>query len=179
MGHRSQMSLRSCPRKLAYISENTRKSRLQNDWIQQTNRQIMQKIKAKKALGQNFLIDSEALSDIAGAIEISGKHIIEVGPGYGALTDHLLVQEPISLDLIELDRDMITILEEKYTREELTIQHIDVLKYIPVYESYSVIANIPYYITSPILFYFLYELATAPSEMVIMMQEEVGEKILE
>ena len=50
----------------------------------------MKAIKAKKALGQNFLIDEAALSDIAGAIEISGKHIIEVGPGYGALTDHLI-----------------------------------------------------------------------------------------
>lgn len=139
----------------------------------------MQKIKAKKALGQNFLIDSEALTDIAGAIEISGKHIIEVGPGYGALTDHLIASQPASLDLIELDRDMISILEEKYTREKLTIEHIDVLKYTPSYESYSVIANIPYYITSPILFYFLYELPNVPDEMVIMMQEEVGEKILE
>lgn len=139
----------------------------------------MKIIKAKKALGQNFLIDEAALTDIAGAIKISDKHIIEVGPGYGALTDHLLVQKPISLDLIELDRDMISILEAKYTRKNLTIHHIDVLKYSPVYESYSVIANIPYYITSPILFYFLYELATAPGEMVIMMQEEVGEKILE
>ena len=139
----------------------------------------MKTIKAKKALGQNFLIDEAALSDIAGAIEISGKNILEVGPGYGALTDYLLAQNPTSLDLIELDHDMIAILEGKYTREEITIEHIDVLKYTPIYESYSVIANIPYYITSPILFYFLYELATAPSEMVIMMQEEVGEKILE
>ena len=139
----------------------------------------MKAIKAKKALGQNFLIDEAALSDIAGAIEISGKHIIEVGPGYGALTDHLIWQKPASLDLIELDRDMIAILEAKYTPEELTIHHIDVLRYVPTYESYSVIANIPYYITSPILFYFLYELANAPDEMVIMMQEEVGEKILE
>jgi 16S rRNA (adenine1518-N6/adenine1519-N6)-dimethyltransferase len=139
----------------------------------------MKPIKAKKALGQNFLIDEEALTDIAGAIEISGKHIIEVGPGYGALTDHLITKNPKSLDLVELDRDMIVLLEGKYTPEELTINHIDVLRYIPTYETYSVIANIPYYITSPILFYFLYELANAPDEMVIMMQEEVGEKILE
>ncbi len=139
----------------------------------------MKTIKAKKALGQNFLIDEAALSDIAGAIEISGKHIIEVGPGYGALTEHLIAQKPKSLDLVELDRDMIAILEDKYTPEDLTIHHIDVLRYTPSYESYSVIANIPYYITSPILFYFLYELTTTPDGMVIMMQEEVGEKILD
>lgn len=139
----------------------------------------MQKIKAKKALGQNFLIDPEALTDIAGAIEIWGKHIIEVGPGYGALTDYLIWEQPVALDLVELDPDMIAILKDKYTPEDLTIHHIDILRYTPPYESYSVIANIPYYITSPILFYLLYELDTAPEEMVIMMQEEVGDKILE
>jgi 16S rRNA (adenine1518-N6/adenine1519-N6)-dimethyltransferase len=74
---------------------------------------------------------------------------------------------------------MIALLEDKYTPEDLTIHHIDILRYTPPYVSYSVIANIPYYITSPILFYFLHELDTAPEEMVIMMQEEVGEKILE
>lgn len=71
----------------------------------------MKKIKAKKSLGQNFLIDNDALSDIASGIEISGKHIIEVGPGYGALTDYLLEKSPLTLDLVELDRDMIDILE--------------------------------------------------------------------
>jgi 16S rRNA (adenine1518-N6/adenine1519-N6)-dimethyltransferase len=139
----------------------------------------MKPIKAKKSLGQNFLIDSEALSDIASATQISDKHIIEVGPGYGALTDYLIAKNPVSLDLVELDRDMIAILEDKYTLEDLAIHHIDILKYIPPYDEYSMIANIPYYITSPILFYFLYELSVSPDEMVIMMQEEVGEKILE
>jgi 16S rRNA (adenine1518-N6/adenine1519-N6)-dimethyltransferase len=61
----------------------------------------------------------------------------------------------------------------------IAIHHEDVLQYIPPYDTYSVIANIPYYITSPILFHFLYSIANPPEEMVIMMQEEVGEKILE
>jgi 16S rRNA (adenine1518-N6/adenine1519-N6)-dimethyltransferase len=74
---------------------------------------------------------------------------------------------------------MIAILEAKYTPEDLTIHHIDILKFNPPYDEYSVIANIPYYITSPILFYFLYTLETRPDAMVIMMQSEVGEKILE
>jgi 16S rRNA (adenine1518-N6/adenine1519-N6)-dimethyltransferase len=95
------------------------------------------------------------------------------------LTDYLIAQHPRSIDLVELDPDMISLLEDKYTAEDLTIHHTDILRYTPPYESYSVIANIPYYITSPILFYFLYELSVSPEEMVIMMQEEVGEKILE
>jgi 16S rRNA (adenine1518-N6/adenine1519-N6)-dimethyltransferase len=74
---------------------------------------------------------------------------------------------------------MIDILEKKYT-ENITILHQDVLQFAPAYEQYSVIANIPYYITSPILSHFLYASDfTPPESMIIMMQEEVGEKILE
>lgn len=136
-------------------------------------------IRAKKSLGQNFLIDEGALSDIAHAIEVTGKNIIEVGPGYGALTDELIEQKPETLTLVELDTDMIDILEKKYTTG-IKILHQDVLQFSPTYEQYSVIANIPYYITSPILFHFLYASSfTPPESMVIMMQEEVGEKILE
>lgn len=141
-------------------------------------------IKAKKSLGQNFLIDHEALSDIAHAIQITRRTIIEVWPGYGALTEYIIQQKPSILDLIELDTDMVDILSKRNTEEwweSITIHHQDILKFSPPYESYSVIANIPYYITSPILFHFLYpDLGFhSPQEMVIMMQQEVGEKIME
>lgn len=185
----------------------------------------MQKtIKAKKSLGQNFLIDEEALRDIAHSIELAGRHVIEVGPGYGALTEYILSHHPLTLDLVELDPDMIEILDERYMGDEvapviqgeennlvkttpIAIHHEDILQFTPPYDDYSVIANIPYYITSPILFHFLYPEApfvkggrgdliseqnppprtsapplqrrlTPPEAMVIMMQEEVGEKIL-
>lgn len=139
----------------------------------------MKHIKAKKKLGQNFLIDQEALIDIADAIIINGKKIIEVGPGYGALTDYIIQRSPLSLDLIELDSDMIAILKQKYTELNIHIHHTDVLYFVPQFQEYSVIANIPYYITSPILFHFLYNIPRKPDEMVIMMQEEVWLKILE
>lgn len=136
-------------------------------------------IRAKKALGQNFLIDEEALFDIAHSVRVESKNIIEVGPGYGALTDYLIAQKPATLTLVELDTDMIAILKEKYPKT-VNILHQDVLQFFPTADEYSVIANIPYYITSPILFHFLYASEfTPPEEMVIMMQEEVGEKILE
>jgi 16S rRNA (adenine1518-N6/adenine1519-N6)-dimethyltransferase len=61
---------------------------------------------------------------------------------------------------------------------ELKINHIDVLKYEPDFSEYDVIANIPYYITSPILRHFLYETENKPKHMVILMQEDVGNKIL-
>jgi 16S rRNA (adenine1518-N6/adenine1519-N6)-dimethyltransferase len=82
---------------------------------------------------------------------------------------------------------MITLLKERIQSGEwgdalIEIHHQDVLRYHVPYETYSVIANIPYYITSPILFHFLYPTdhsMCSPEEMVIMMQSEVGEKILE
>lgn len=133
-------------------------------------------IRAKKSLWQNFLIDEDALSDIATATDIFGKNIIEVGPGYGALTKHLIELNPADIELVELDDDMLPLLSESFPG--ITIHHTDVLRFIPNQEEYSVIANIPYYITSPILFHFLYDIPHAPENMVIMMQKEVGEKIL-
>ena len=59
------------------------------------------------------------------------------------------------------------------------IIHQDILKFIPERGEYDVIANIPYYITSPILFHFLYDIPNPPQKMLIMMQKEVGERILE
>lgn len=141
-------------------------------------------IRAKKSLGQNFLIDEGALFDISHSIQIEDRDIIEVWPGYGALTDYIITQNPQQLHLLELDSDMIELLEKrkltdwKDVCEKISIHHQDVLKYRDVSSSYSVIANIPYYITSPILFHFLYTLPISPNEMVIMMQKEVGEKII-
>jgi 16S rRNA (adenine1518-N6/adenine1519-N6)-dimethyltransferase len=98
--------------------------------------------------------------------------------------------------MVELDPDMVEILDSRFMAEDrlpeisddshhiirttpIAIHHEDVLSYTPPYTEYSVVANIPYYITSPILFHFLYDIASPPEDMVIMMQEEVGEKILE
>lgn len=143
----------------------------------------METIKAKKSLGQNFLIDEETLFDISSSTRITGKNIIEVGPGYGALTEYIIRENPHVLTLVELDRDMIRILDDRLKNEwknvSIFIENQDVLQFVPKEENYSVIANIPYYITSPILFRFLYDLPNPPDEMTIMMQKEVGEKILE
>jgi len=144
------------------------------------------KISAKKALGQNFLVNDEIIEEISNVIDTEDKNIIEVWPGYWALTQRLLEQNLESLTLVELDSDMIKILEDRIKLWELKsdntnfeIQNIDVLKYIPKEKKYSVIANIPYYITSPILTHFLYNLENKPEEMVILMQKDVWDKILD
>lgn len=146
----------------------------------------MQKIKAKKSLGQNFLHDENTLETIASFFDIVWENIVEVGPWYGALTEKLILKKPQSLELVELDRDMVQILQEKVENKSFDIHNIDfilhhkdVLKFFPSKDNYIVIANIPYYITSPILRHFLYELENKPQKMLILMQKEVAEKILE
>ncbi|NDK09874.1 ribosomal RNA small subunit methyltransferase A [Candidatus Gracilibacteria bacterium] len=142
-------------------------------------------IRAKKSLGQNFLVDTNLLDQISLAGNIEGDDIIEVGPGYGALTEKLIDKSPKSLTLIELDKDMISVLEERISFSELDfgdtkyeIVNQDILQYEPSLENYKVIANIPYYITSPILRHFLYEVSIKPNIMLILMQKDVGDKIL-
>ncbi len=145
-------------------------------------------ISAKKKLGQNFLTDENKLQIIAQAYPLAGKNVIEVWPGYGALTEYILQEHPTSLDLVELDRDMIAILEDRLdpasayplVTEWSTVQilHKDVLKLEQIPEKSIIVANIPYYITSPILTHFLMHLHSHVDAMVIMMQREVAEKIL-
>ncbi|MDD4151892.1 MAG: rRNA adenine N-6-methyltransferase family protein, partial [Candidatus Gracilibacteria bacterium] len=70
-------------------------------------------IKAKKLFGQNFLQNIQILEKIAREFDIRGKNVLEIGPGYGALTSYLLDEKPTSLTLVELDRDMIEILNKR------------------------------------------------------------------
>jgi len=143
------------------------------------------KVKAKKSLWQNFLVNEKIVEDIADTLDIKEKNIVEVWPGYGALTEKLLEKNPKSLTLIELDNDMIDILNDRIQNKDLKvwntkfeIKNIDVLKYNPEFKEYFVIANIPYYITSPILKHFLYNVENYPEKMLILMQKDVGDKIL-
>ena len=142
-------------------------------------------IKAKKSLWQNFLVNDEIVKQIAEIADIKWQNIIEVGPGYWALTEKLLVKNPKRLTLIELDRDMVEVLEKRVKNWDLKInnidfqiKNIDILKFIPEYENYYVIANIPYYITSPILRHFLYDVEKNPEKMIILMQKDVWNKII-
>ncbi len=152
------------------------------------SKEILEKysIRAKKALGQNFLVDDFIVEEIAYSAPVEWKNIVEVGPGYGALTQKLFEQSPKALHLVELDTDMIEIIEDRRNNWDFKIgdtnfqiEHIDVLKFQPKFwDDYSVIANIPYYITSPILRHFLYDVDQKPENMVILMQADVWDKIL-
>lgn len=145
-------------------------------------------IKAKKSLGQNFLKDGEVLGRIIKASQLNSEDVvIEVGPGQGALTD-LLAGVCKKIIAIELDDRLIEPLHAKFVgNKNVEIIHDDILKLnLPELiekelkandaTSYKVVANIPYYITAPIIRLFL-ETKIPPSEVVFMVQKEVAERI--
>ncbi|MDZ4385385.1 MAG: 16S rRNA (adenine(1518)-N(6)/adenine(1519)-N(6))-dimethyltransferase RsmA [Candidatus Moranbacteria bacterium] len=139
----------------------------------------------KKSLGQNFLRDEKVLQKIIDASGlVSTDSVIEIGPGEGVLTGQL-AKYAGKIIAIELDSDLVPIIAEKFqTTTNIEIIHGDILNInLPrlladrSIVAYKVIANIPYYITSPIIRLFL-EQAVQPQEMILMVQKEVAERIV-
>jgi len=134
---------------------------------------------AKKRLGQHFLIDVSVKEKILRAAELSPHDaVVEVGPGLGILTEEL-VKQAGSIIAVELDVDLAKRLQKKLSNyANIRIITDDILKLdldglLGNEKNYKVVANIPYYITSPLLHYFIYKV-TRPSMMIIMMQKEVA-----
>lgn len=138
-------------------------------------------VKAKKSLGQNFLKDQSILKRIIEAGEVSKDDlVVEIGPGKAALTKHLL-DHAGRVIAVELDEYLAHKLTEQFTQENFEIIHGDALDYSPPKKAYKLIANIPYYISSPLINHFLLEQfqhGNPPSLIVIMIQKEVAEKII-
>ncbi|PIR37280.1 MAG: ribosomal RNA small subunit methyltransferase A [Candidatus Zambryskibacteria bacterium CG10_big_fil_rev_8_21_14_0_10_42_12] len=142
------------------------------------------KIPPKKSLGQHFLRSKKAIKDIIHASNIKkGDVVLEVGPGEGVLTEALLVAGGHVI-AVEKDARAITLLEEKFKKEEgrLRIIEGDILE-MDLEElgleagKYQVIANIPYYITG-ILIRKLLESPVRPSAMTLLVQKEVADRIV-
>ena len=139
-------------------------------------------VKPKKFLGQHFLIDENISKKIIESIDFS-KHnkVIEVGPGKGALTKHLLKIKDI-LTLVEIDKESIFFLKNEFINENLEIIEKDFLnfKIVETYPSLSrilIIGNFPYNISSQILFKAI-ENYNSISSLVGMFQKEVAERIV-
>lgn len=137
---------------------------------------------AKKSLSQNFLIDPNLQRKIVEALEPQPTdHVVEIGPGTGALTQHL-VERVGHLALIELDDHLAAQLREEYAGlEHVQLLHADALK-VSVYElagcdSFKVIGNIPYGITTPLIFHIL-EGRPRPQVMVLTVQKEVADRMV-
>ena len=148
------------------------------------------KIKANKNLGQNFLIDDEVIQDIVDGAQIEQEDlVIEIGPGLGSMTA-LLVERAKKVICIELDKKMIKILNDRfiaYNNIELINQ--DILK-IDLKElikqeketnqikKVKIVANLPYYITTPIIMKLL-ESNLEIESITVMIQKEVAERLIE
>ncbi|MBU0577335.1 ribosomal RNA small subunit methyltransferase A [Patescibacteria group bacterium] len=137
---------------------------------------------AKKSLGQNFLVDEKALDTIVSAADLKKTdNVIEVGPGTGFLTERL-IEKASHITSVELDKDMVDILERQFKfTDNLEILNQDILDFEIQnskfkIQNFKVVANIPYYITSPLLKHFL-QSDNRPSVMVVLVQKEVAEKI--
>lgn len=142
--------------------------------------------KAKRRLGQNFLIDEDVLNDIVEIAEVSKDDtVLEIGPGLGFLTE-ILVKRAKKVIAVELDDDMIENLK-KIDADNLEIIHADILKtdISELGKNIKVVANIPYYITSPIIAHLAGEIyqtehknRNALKDIILMTQYEVALRIV-
>lgn len=160
--------------------------------IFEETKNIMRKynIKANKSLGQNFLINSEVVEKIIESSEISDKDmVIEIGPGLGTLTRYLLEKAGKVL-CVELDSKMIRILQDRFSQyENFELINADILK-VDLNEiicenkrtgkikDVKVVANLPYYITTPIIMKLLEEKLDIQS-ITVMIQKEVADRLIE
>tara|TARA_B100000767_G_scaffold237318_1_gene231473 strand:+ start:541 stop:1329 length:789 start_codon:yes stop_codon:yes gene_type:complete len=139
-------------------------------------------IKAKKSLGQNFLIDRNVLEQIVNTVEVKDKEILEIGPGSGNLTSHILKKKPKKFYVIEKDDDLSLLLREKFNNE-ITIINDDVLKLSEdkiSKERLTVFGNLPYNISTEILSKWISNLNKNLwfDSLVLMFQKEVADRII-
>ncbi len=140
----------------------------------------MNKKYAMKRFGQNFLHDQTVLNRIVSAIDLKGKNIIEIGPGKGALTK-LMLEQANELVAFEVDYNLSAFLEEEFQQDiknkKLILINDDFLKIdLSKYKGYSIVSNIPYNITTPILFK-IFENSQNFDDVILMVQKEVAERI--
>ncbi len=142
----------------------------------------MDKVRAKKHLGQHFLTDENIAKNIADTLTLNGyQKVLEIGPGMGVLTKYLL-EKPTETFVIEIDTESVTYLETHYSKLHNHIISKDFLKYnineVFQNEPFAIIGNYPYNISSQIVFKTL-EMRDQIPEFSGMFQKEVAERICE
>ena len=146
-------------------------------------------IKANKSLGQNFLIDENVIEKIIDGSNVNKDDlIIEIGPGLGTLTKFLL-EKANKVICIELDKKMINVLEDRFSLyDNFELLHTDILKVDlnsiikkekenPNIKQVKVVANLPYYITTPIIMKLLEDKLDLDS-ITVMVQKEVADRLI-
>jgi 16S rRNA (adenine1518-N6/adenine1519-N6)-dimethyltransferase len=137
---------------------------------------------ARKRFGQHFLVDAFAVDQIIGATApCAGEHVIEIGPGEGVLTGHL-VASGAEILAIEIDRDLVAQLSTRFAAApNFTLHSGDVLKFDfttlpPVEGGWKVVGNLPYNISTPLIMRLL-AYTTTFRRLVLMLQREVAERM--
>ena len=140
-------------------------------------------IKAKKSLGQNFLIDKNVIDKISSILDINNKTILEVGPGTGNLTSALLNKKPKKMYVIEKDNSLVELLKKNYN-DQIIIINDDVLKINENFiskEKLIVFGNLPYNISTEILCKWIINLNDQKiwfDYLLLMFQKEVADRII-
>jgi 16S rRNA (adenine1518-N6/adenine1519-N6)-dimethyltransferase len=138
--------------------------------------------RARKRFGQHWLVDQGVLDRIVAAAELQpGERVLEIGPGRGALSERLLASPAASLTAVELDRDLLQGLRQRFAADpRFALVAGDALE-VPLPPAHKVVANIPYNITGPLLERLVGRLdrpVTPPyRRLVLLVQQEVGERI--
>ncbi len=140
-------------------------------------------IRAKKSLGQNFLIDENILKNIVSIIKIENKSILEIGPGTGNLTSCILKNNPKKLTVIEKDKELVIFLKKKFDKK-IEIINEDILKINEKNlseEKLTVFGNLPYNISTEILAKWILNLKNNFfwfDSLILMFQKEVADRII-
>ena len=139
-------------------------------------------IRAKKSLGQNFLIDREVLEKITNVVQIKDKAILEVGPGTGNLTSFILKKNPKKMFVIEKDDDLAINLSETF-KDQLTIINDDILQVdenLIFKNKVTVFGNLPYNISTEILSKWITQTKDEFwfNNLILMFQKEVADRII-
>lgn len=140
---------------------------------------MIEKHTPRKRFGQNFLVDPYIIENILSAIAADKKqHIVEIGPGHGALTEGLLVSGA-QVDAIEIDHDLVQLLNHKLLKyKNFTLHCQDILKFVLAslvknQQKLRVVGNLPYNISTPLLFKLFADLDSI-QDMFFMLQREVA-----
>ena len=139
-------------------------------------------IRAKKSLGQNFLIDREVLEKITNVVQIKDKTVLEVGPGTGNLTSFILKKNPKKMFVIEKDDDLAINLNETF-KDQLTIINDDILQVdenLIFKNKVTVFGNLPYNISTEILSKWITQTKDEFwfNNLILMFQKEVADRII-
>ena len=139
-------------------------------------------VKAKKSLGQNFLIDKNIINTIVNLVNIKNKIILEVGPGTGNLTQYILKQNPKKVYVIEKDNDLAIQLKNNF-KDQITLFNEDILTFNEntlSKEKITVFGNLPYNISTEILIKWIVGFSKNCwfDNLILMFQKEVADRII-